>query len=216
MTSSQTSTIFEGVCQMARLILTGFVVQNVRFDFSVSDGLQLLVIFPRAVLNGFAPYILFCKNPRWKYTEFADTCVMNSSCFLKIKMTAGENSSNGILAYCIWWYTFCQWIWIYGHDGHGSQPQAVAMPKKKQQGQSHHMSFTIETLLQHLMRHSAWWPLPWWPLFWMPRDQVSSWWRNCFQAKPRKWLVEWQQQNSKILCDRLWWKGYQVFRVILP
>ena len=90
---------FEGVCQMARLILTGFVVQNVRFDFSVSDGFQLLVIFPRAVLNGFAPYILFCKNPRWKYTEFADTCVMNSSCFLKIKMTAGENSSNGILAY---------------------------------------------------------------------------------------------------------------------
>lgn len=50
---------FEGVCQMARLILTGFVVQNVRFDFSVSDGLQLLVIFPGAVLNGFAPYILF-------------------------------------------------------------------------------------------------------------------------------------------------------------
>lgn len=92
---------FEGVCQMARLILTGFVVQNVRFDFSVSDGLQLLVIFPRAVLNGFAPYMLFCKNPRWKYTEFADTCVMNSSCFLKITMTAGENSSNGILAYCI-------------------------------------------------------------------------------------------------------------------
>ena len=41
----------------------------------------------------------FCKNPRWKYTEFADTCVMNSSCFFKIKMTAGENSSNGILAY---------------------------------------------------------------------------------------------------------------------